>query len=74
MFTKNKERCDKILKELKNTNNKTAVSMKLTSNISEGFTNNDENGKCGTSNIQTGNQNIKNIQTEIRELEKKDII
>ena len=69
---KNNERCKQLLKELKNTNNKTSVKMQLSTNISEGFVNNNENEKCGTNNIQNYNQNIKNIQTEIRELEKKE--
>ena len=69
---KNNERCKQLLKDLKNTNNKTSVSMQLSTNISEGFVNNNETKKCGTNNIQNYNQNIRNIQTEIRELEKKE--
>jgi hypothetical protein len=69
---KNNERCKQLLKEVKNTNKKTSVTMKLSSNISEGFSNNNENDKYSINNIQSHNQNIRNIQTEIRELEQKE--
>ena len=69
---KNNERCKQLLKEVKNTNKKTSVTMQLSSNISEGFSNNNENDKYSINNIQSHNQNIRNIQTEIRELEQKE--
>ena len=69
---KNNERCKQLLKEVKNTNKKTSVTMKLSSNISEGFSNINENDKYSINNIQSHNQNIRNIQTEIRELEQKE--
>ena len=69
---KNNERCKQLLKEVKNTNKKTSVTIKLSSNISEGFSNNNKNDKYSINNIQSHNQNIRNIQTEIKKLEQKE--
>jgi hypothetical protein len=69
---KNNERCKQLLKEVKNTNKKTSVTIKLSSIISEGFSNNNKNDKYSINNIQSHNQNIRNIQTEIKKLEQKE--
>ena len=69
---KNNERCEQLLQDIKNTNNKNKVTMRLQSNISEGFTNNENENKYSVNKIQTNNQNMKNIYNEIRELEQKE--
>ena len=68
----NTERCNNLLQDLKNVNDKTITSMQSSSNNSEGFTNNENENKYSINKIQTNNQNMKNIQNEIRELEKQD--
>ena len=68
----NTERCNNLLQDLKNVNDKTITSMQSSSNNSEGFTNNENDNECGINKIQTNNQNMKNIQNEIRELEKQE--
>mgnify|MGYP001292494610 CR=1 FL=1 len=69
---KNNERCEQLLQDIKNTNNKNKVTMRLQSNISEGFTSNENENKYSINKIQTNNQNMKNIYNEIREIEKKE--
>ena len=60
----NTERCNNLLQDLKNVNDKTITSMQSLSSNSEGFIDSTENEKY--------NQNMKNIQNEIRELEKQE--
>jgi len=60
----NTERCNNLLQDLKNVNDKTITSMQSLSGNSEGFMDSTENEKY--------NQNMKNIQNEIRELEKQE--
>ena len=62
---KNNERCEELLNQIKNTNNKTNVNMQLTSNISEGFSNNDDVNYTIDS-IKLNNQNLKNMEDEIK--------
>ena len=69
---KNNERCKQLLQQVKNTNNKTTVNMQLSSNISEGFTDKQEDEKYSINSIKTNNHNMKNIQNEIKKLEQKE--
>lgn len=69
---KNNERCKQLLQQLKNTNNKTTVNMQLSSNISEGFTDKQEDEKYSINSIKTNNHNMKNIQNEIKKLEQRE--
>uniref|UniRef100_A0A6C0F8B3 Uncharacterized protein n=1 Tax=viral metagenome TaxID=1070528 RepID=A0A6C0F8B3_9ZZZZ len=69
---KNNERCKQLLKEVKNTNKKTNVTMQLSSNISESFTDRREDEKYSVNSIKANNHNMKNIQNEIKKLEQKE--